>query len=55
MLTKMLLEQKMAYLQDHSMIVSFVGEKPSPIMLNVWVVHRNQKSGGQGDVWLLSW
>jgi hypothetical protein len=41
---------EMAYLQDHSVIVSFVGEKPSHIMFNVWFAHLNQKVGGQGDV-----
>jgi hypothetical protein len=38
---------EMAYLQDHSVIVNFVGEKPSTITFNVWFAHLNQKAGAK--------
>jgi hypothetical protein len=38
---------KMTYLHDHTIIASFIGEKPSPNSFNFWLVFLDQKVGGK--------
>jgi hypothetical protein len=37
----------MAYLHDHTIIASFIEEKPSPNAFNAWLAFFNQKVGGK--------
>jgi hypothetical protein len=37
----------MAYLHDHTIIASFIGEKPSPNAFNAWLAFLNQKVKGK--------
>lgn len=36
---------EITYLHDHTIIASFIGEKPSPNAFNAWLVFLNQKVG----------
>jgi hypothetical protein len=38
---------EMAYLHDHTNIISFIEKKPSPNAFNVWLVFLNQKVRGK--------
>jgi hypothetical protein len=38
---------KMAYLHDHTIIASFIGEKLPPNAFNAWLAFLNQKVGGK--------
>jgi hypothetical protein len=38
---------KMTYLHDHTIIASFIEEKPSPNSFNVWLVFLDQKVWGK--------